>query len=127
VGTSALRTPALGAALAIGYRYRLWIAIDIIRDFTRAAVQVHLMHHACEGEVHGAALIEELARHGYRLSPGTVYPMLHRLQAAGLLTSREVLVDGRLRRIYRASPEGRRAFAACRGAVQELADEVLGP
>jgi DNA-binding PadR family transcriptional regulator len=84
------------------------------------------MHHACEGEVHGAALIEELARHGYRLSPGTVYPMLHRLQAARLLTSREVLVDGRLRRSYRATPEGRRAFAACRGAVKELADEVLG-
>jgi DNA-binding PadR family transcriptional regulator len=106
----------------IGYRFR----IDLVRDFTRAAVQVHLMHHACEGDVHGAALIEELARHGYRLSPGTVYPMLHRLEAAGLLASREVLVQGRQRRVYRATPEGRKAFAACRRAVRELAEEVLG-
>ncbi len=83
------------------------------------------MHHACEGELHGAALIEELARHGHRLSPGTVYPMLHRLEAAGLLASRQVVVGGRRRRLYRATPEGRQAFAACRGAIKELADEVL--
>jgi DNA-binding PadR family transcriptional regulator len=107
----------------IGYGYQ----INIVRDFSRAAVQVHLMHHACEGEVHGAALIEELARHGYRLSPGTVYPMLHRLEAAGLLTSDEIVVHGRRRRIYRATAKGRKAFAACRRAVEELAGEVLVP
>src|SRR5262249_17684666 len=105
----------------IGYGYQ----VDIVRDFTRAAVQVHLMHHACEGDVHGAALIEELARHGYRLSPGTIYPMLHRLEAAGLLVSPPGLVDGRRRRMYRASPKGRKAFAACRRAIRELAGEVL--
>jgi DNA-binding PadR family transcriptional regulator len=100
--------------------------MDLVRDFTRGAVQVHVIHHACEGEVHGAALIEELARHGHRLSPGTVYPMLHRLEAAGLLRSREVIVDGRQRRLYRATSAGRRVFAACRDAVNELALEVLG-
>lgn len=84
------------------------------------------MHHACEGDVHGAWLIEELGRHGYRLSPGTVYPMLHRLEVAGLLISRPVLVEGRQRRLYRATPDGRRAFAACRVAIGELAGEVLG-
>ena len=100
--------------------------MNLVRDFRRGAVQVHLMHHACEGEVHGAALIEELARHGYRLSPGTVYPMLHRLEAGGLIAAREVLVEGRQRRVYRATPAGRKAFAACRAAVKELASEVLG-
>jgi DNA-binding PadR family transcriptional regulator len=84
------------------------------------------MHHACEGEVHGTALIEELARHGHRLSPGTVYPMLHRLESAGLLTSRQVVVDGHQRRLYRATAAGRRAFESCRDGVRELADEVLG-
>ena len=83
------------------------------------------MHHACEGEVHGTALIEELARHGHRLSPGTVYPMLHRLESAGLLASRQVVVDGRHRRLYRATAAGRRAFKSCREALGELADEVL--
>lgn len=100
--------------------------MDLVRDFTRGAVQVHVMHHAAEGDVHGAALIEELARHGHRLSPGTVYPMLHRLEAAGLLRSRETTVHGRQRRLYRATPAGRKAFAACREAVDELAREVLG-
>ena len=100
--------------------------MDLVRDFTRGAVQVHVMHHACEAEVHGAALIDELARHGHRLSPGTVYPMLHRLEGAGLLAVRTVVVDGRHRRLYRATPAGRRAFAASRGAVEELAGEVLG-
>jgi DNA-binding PadR family transcriptional regulator len=84
------------------------------------------MHHACEGPVHGAELIEELARHGHRLSPGTVYPMLHRLETGGLLSSHQSLVDGRRRRVYRATPAGREAFAACISALKELADEVLG-
>jgi DNA-binding PadR family transcriptional regulator len=100
--------------------------VKLVQDFTRGAVQVHVMYHACEGDVHGAGLIDELSRHGYRLSPGTVYPMLHRLEAAGLVRSREVVVDGRRRRLYRATPLGRRAFRACRAAVDELACEVLG-
>ena len=100
--------------------------VDLVRDFNRGAVQLHVMHHACESAVHGAAMIDELARHGHRLSPGTLYPMLHRLQAAGLLTSEPVVVEGRQRRLYRATREGRRAFRACREALRELATEVLG-
>ncbi len=99
--------------------------MDLVRDFIRGAVQVHVMHHACEGEIHGASLIEELARHGHRLSPGTVYPMLHRLEDAGLLASHAVTVDGRQRRLYRATAAGKEAFAACRAAVRELAHELL--
>ena len=99
--------------------------MDLVRDFTRGAVQVHVMHHACEEDVHGTALIDELARHGHRLSPGTAYPMLHRLEGSGLLVSRAVVVDGRQRRLYRATPAGKKAFAACRRAVEELAHEVL--
>jgi DNA-binding PadR family transcriptional regulator len=99
--------------------------MDVVRDFTRGAVQVHLLHHAAEDEIHGAALIDELARHGHHLSPGTVYPMLHRLEVDGLLTSRRITVDGRRRRLYRATPAGMDAFAACRRAVDELAREVL--
>ncbi len=91
----------------------------------RSAVPVHVLHHAATGEVHGAGLIQELAHHGHPLSPGTVYPLLHRLEAAGLLTARDVVVDGRHRRHYRATPAGRRALAACRRAVDELAREVL--
>jgi len=100
--------------------------MDLVRDFVRGAVQVHVMHHACEGEVHGTALIEELGRHGHQLSPGTLYPMLRRLEAAVLVTSRDVVVDGHRRRTYAATTRGEKAFHRCQRALRELSDEVLG-
>jgi DNA-binding PadR family transcriptional regulator len=100
--------------------------MDVVRDFVRGAVPVHVLFHAAAGNVHGAALIEELGRHGHRLSPGTLYPMLHRLEAKGLLRSRHVVVEGRIRRVYRATPQGRAALRSCQHAVRELAGEVLG-
>jgi DNA-binding PadR family transcriptional regulator len=100
--------------------------MDVVREFQRGAMRLHVLHHAAAGEVHGAWLIEELGRHGYRVSPGTLYPLLARLEAAGLLRSRPEVVEGRQRRRYRATPQGRKALAACRRALRELAGEVLG-
>jgi DNA-binding PadR family transcriptional regulator len=77
-------------------------------------------------EIHGAWLTEELARHGYRISPGTLYPTLHRLEADGLLVSEQRVVGGRVRRVYRATEDGKRALAEDREALAELAREVLG-
>jgi DNA-binding PadR family transcriptional regulator len=99
--------------------------MDLVRDFNRGAVQLHVMHHAAQGEVHGLALIEELGRHGHRLSPGTLYPMLHRLQEAGMLACREVVVEGKRRKLYRITGFGRKAFTQCQKALRELAEEVL--
>jgi DNA-binding PadR family transcriptional regulator len=96
-----------------------------VRQFLRGALQLHVLHHAAEREVDGAWMSEELARHGYRISPGTLYPTLHRMEAEGLLSSREELVEGRRRRRYRATREGRRVLARTRRALRELADEVL--
>lgn len=95
-------------------------------EFQRAAVRLHILHHAAEQEVHGAWLTEELAGHGYRISPGTLYPTLHRLEADGLLISRPEVVRGRRRRLYRATDAGRAALAQDRRALAELAREVLG-
>jgi DNA-binding PadR family transcriptional regulator len=97
-----------------------------VREFQRGAVRLHILHHAAEGEVHGAWLTQELARHGYRISPGTLYPTLHRLEADGLLASKQRVIDGRTRRLYRATAAGRRALAADRRALAELARELLG-
>ncbi|CAI7973552.1 MULTISPECIES: PadR family transcriptional regulator [unclassified Parafrankia] len=97
-----------------------------MREFQRGAVRLHILHHAAEGEIHGAWMTEELARHGYQISPGTLYPTLHRLEADGLLTSDQRVVDGRARRVYRATEVGRRALAEDRKALAELAREVLG-
>ncbi len=96
-----------------------------MRQFLRGAVQLHVLHHAAHEPVDGAWMSVELARHGHRISPGTLYPTLHRMEAEGLLVSSEELVDGRRRRRYRATGHGQRVLADTRRALRELADEVL--
>ncbi|MGY1435384.1 PadR family transcriptional regulator [Streptomyces reniochalinae] len=97
-----------------------------MREFQRGAVRLHILHHAADEEIHGAWMTEELARHGYQISPGTLYPTLHRLESDGLLVSEQRTVDGRVRRVYRATDAGRAALAEDRKALAELAREVLG-
>lgn len=96
-----------------------------MREFQRGAVRLHILHHAAEQDIHGAWMAAELAEHGYHISPGTLYPTLHRLEADGLLESRQEVVEGRTRRVYRATKEGRAALAQDRAALAELAREVL--
>jgi DNA-binding PadR family transcriptional regulator len=96
-----------------------------VREFQRGAVRLHILHHAAEQDIHGAWMTTELARHGYRISPGTLYPTLHRLEADGLLQSRHEVINGRIRRVYRATTAGRAALAQDRAALAELAREVL--
>ena len=55
-------------------------AVDaLVRDIFLAFVRVHVLHHATEGPIYGVEMIEELARHGYQIGPGTIYPTLHAL------------------------------------------------
>jgi DNA-binding PadR family transcriptional regulator len=96
-----------------------------MREFLRGAVRLHILHHAAEQEIHGAWMTEELARHGYAISPGTLYPTLHRLEADGLLVSEQRTVEGRVRRVYRATEAGHAALAEDRAALAELAREIL--
>lgn len=99
--------------------------MDVVRDFRRGAVRLHVLHHASEGEVSGAWMSAELARHGYHISPGTLYPLLHALQDAGLLTSAGRTERGRVLRYYIATAAGRSALASARAALAELAAELL--
>jgi DNA-binding PadR family transcriptional regulator len=99
--------------------------MDVVRDFRRGAVRLHVLHHAAAGEVSGVWLSEELAHHGYRISPGTLYPLLHALEADGLLDSRQLTENGRVLRYYRATRLGRATLAAARSALAELAGELL--
>jgi len=96
-----------------------------MRSFLQGAVQLHILHHAAEHPIHGAWMAAELARHGYRISPGTLYPMLHRLEAAGLLAGYDDLEASRRIRRYTITDAGRAALAEARRALHELADELL--
>lgn len=88
-------------------------------------VPLHVLHHACKEPVFGLELIEELGRHGYRLSAGTLYPLLHRMEENGLLQSRKELAVGKIRRVYRATPAGHRMLAIAKQRVRELFGELF--
>lgn len=88
-------------------------------------IRLHILHHAAKKPFYGLWLIEELAHHGYRLSPGTLYPLLHRLERQGYLRSAKARAARRGRRLYRATPFGRKALAAARGKVRELFGEMF--
>lgn len=96
-----------------------------MKEFLRGAVRLHILHHAAEEPIHGAWMSAELARHGHAISPGTLYPTLHRMEDEGLLTSTTEIVSGRRRRVYRATDAGLSALVDARRVVAELADEVL--
>ncbi|ADN01567.1 PadR family transcriptional regulator [Spirochaeta thermophila] len=97
----------------------------IVRSFFAGFIKLHILHHASQGPIYGLAMIRELKRHGYELSPGSLYPALHGLEAEGFLSSEERLVDGRRRRYYVITEEGRRVLEMARHRIGELVREVL--
>lgn len=97
----------------------------IVRNVFLAFVRVHILHHAAEDRVFGLEMMEELRRHGYGLSPGTLYPILHGLEEAGFLRAESSVVDGKTRKYYRATAKGRRMLAEVREKIDELVNEVM--
>lgn len=59
------------------------------RYLSAGLIRLHVLHHAVKEPIYGLAMIEELERHGYKISPGTLYPVLHGLEEKGYLTSTE--------------------------------------
>ena len=95
------------------------------RDLYSGLIRLHVLHHAVEGPVFGLGMMEELARHGYRISAGSLYPLLRGLERKGYLRSKEQRNGKSLRRVYRATPLGRRALIAAKGKVRELFHELI--
>ncbi len=95
------------------------------QDLYLGLIRLHILHHAAQEPIFGLGIIEELGRHGYRLSPGTIYPLLHGMEQRGYLRSRREQTDGRIRRIYQATPRGCRALDAAKAKVRELFGELI--
>ena len=94
------------------------------RDLLSGFVRLHVLLHAADEPIYGSWIIEELGRHGYKLSAGTLYPMLHAMETKGYLTSFEKR-DGRtVRRYYKATDKGREGLAIARERVGELFGEL---
>jgi DNA-binding PadR family transcriptional regulator len=95
------------------------------REFFGSLIRLHILHHAAQEPVFGLWLIEELRRHGYRIGPGTLYPMLHGLERRGLLRSSVERDGSAARRRYAATAKGRRALARAKVKVKELFGEIF--
>jgi DNA-binding PadR family transcriptional regulator len=95
------------------------------QDLYGGLIRLHILHHASKEPVFGLWFIEELGKHGYKLSPGTLYPLLHGLERKGYLRSTNERSGKSSRRMYQATPLGQKALAAARQKVSELFGESL--
>lgn len=95
------------------------------QDLLSGLIRIHILYHACKEPIFGLGMIEELHRHGYKLSAGTLYPMLHGMERKGLLRSRAMSAGRRRRRIYVGTAEGRRMLAKAMEKLKILLGELL--
>ena len=87
-------------------------------------IKLHILHHASKEPVFGVWLIQELSEHGYHVSPGTLYPILHTLEEEGLLKADAQVINGKVRKYYTLTAKGKRALAAARVQAIQLVDEI---
>jgi len=95
------------------------------QDLLTGFIRLHILHHAAKEEIYGQWIIEELGRHGYKLSAGTLYPMLHKLERQAYLRSREKRFGRTARRLYRATAQGRAALEDAKDKLRELVGELF--
>ena len=87
-------------------------------------VCLHILHHAELEPIYGSWMIEELAKHGYKLSPGTLYPILHSLENENLIHSYEEIIGGKIRKYYKVTDEGKSELKQAKKFLTELIDEI---
>lgn len=102
------------------------MAMDtMVRSFFLGFIKIHILHHASQEPVYGLWLIEELRRHGYMISPGTLYPIFHSLEKDGMLHSHEKVVEGKVRKYYRTTARGNGTLKEAKIKVRELLQEII--
>lgn len=95
------------------------------REFFLGFIKIHILYHASKEPIFGVGIVEELSRHGYYLSPGTLYPTLHRLAKEGYLKQDSKLVRGKVRKYYTITKSGLEVLKQARDKISVLVDEVL--
>ncbi len=99
---------------------------QVEREILLSFWKVHILHHAAEAPIHGQWITQELRRHGYEISPGTLDPLLSRLARRGWLVCRRARGGGkRARKDYRLTAQGRKVLLLLREQVKELYEEVV--
>ncbi|WP_069997712.1 PadR family transcriptional regulator [Cellulosilyticum sp. I15G10I2] len=96
----------------------------IIRKLFLGFIQIHILHHAHKDPFFGSWMIEELKEHGYQMSPGTLYPLLHSMESSDLLEKYEVLAEGKVRKYYKITQKGIEVLEEARNKAYELFKEI---
>lgn len=96
----------------------------VLRKLFLGFIHIHILHHAKEEPIYGSWMLEELHEHGYEMSAGTLYPILHRMEKDRLLNKSEVNVEGKIRKYYRATDTGVEVLEEARAKAYELFKEI---
>ena len=96
----------------------------LVREIVVGLWKIHILYHACKEGVVGNHMLEELREHGYSVSPGTLYPLLHRMERHGLIRAEEIGGAAHAARTYNITPKGQQTLDLLRGYVEELHTEV---
>lgn len=97
---------------------------QILRKLFLGFIQIHILHHAKKEPFFGAWMIEELEEHGYQMSPGTLYPLLHSMESSGLLEKEERNIEGKIRKYYSITKEGIEVLDEATKKAYELFKEI---
>ncbi|MDD2994304.1 MAG: PadR family transcriptional regulator [Pygmaiobacter sp.] len=96
----------------------------VLRKLLLAFIELHILHHAKERPIYGSWMMEELQHHGYHVSAGTLYPIFHNLEKAGLLLAETKSENGRRRKYYTLTPRGTAVLAEAKDKIEELRAEM---
>lgn len=96
----------------------------VLRKLFLGFIQIHILHHGEVEPFYGSWMINELANHGYDVSPGTIYPILHNLEKSGLLEIEKKVVEGKSRKYYTTTMNGSELLKKAKVKIKELTEEL---
>lgn len=96
----------------------------VLRKLFLGFIQIHILHHAKEEAIYGSWMLDELHEHGYEISAGTLYPILHSMEVDQLLKKENVNVNGKIRKYYQITAKGEDVLDEARAKAYELFKEI---
>ncbi|TGK82229.1 PadR family transcriptional regulator [Leptospira noumeaensis] len=96
-----------------------------INEFFSSFIKIHILHHCEKEEIYGVWMMEELKEHGYKISPGSLYPLLKNLEDKGLIRSRKEQMGKVMKKFYRITPKGKKELSSAKIKLRELIGEIL--
>lgn len=98
---------------------------QILRGFFLGFIKIHILYHADKEPIYGKEFSDELKRHGYEISFGTLYPIFHKLKSQGLLISQQKNVGGKIRKYYTITEQGKAVLEESKTKAKELVEELF--